>query len=404
MAEKALVGIKVLEWTNLVSGPYCAKAMADLGAEVIKVEKPSVGDEARRYGPFKDDIPDPESSALFLALNTNKLGITLDPEAPAGRKIFRQLVEQTDILVENYPPALTRDLQLDYDHLKDINPKLIVASISPFGQTGPYRDYKAYEINCSAAGGVSVGIGQPGREPLEMPMWQGAYLAGISAAVGSLFALLARELIGEGQHVDVSEVEAWTNLVTGLSVITYLYRGVTGIRQGRRTGYAYFPSGTYPCKDGYMCLVAPQQAQWERFLELMGKPEWSKDPRYTSRRRMTEELADECDALIIPWLKQRTKDEIFALCRENKIPFAPLRTIDELLRDPQFEAREFFVDVDRAETGPIKYAGAPFKLSRSPWAIDRGAPRLGEHNVDVFEGRLGLSREQLVTLRQSGVI
>ena len=136
----------------------------------------------------------------------------------------------------------------------------------------------------------------------------------------------------------------------------------------------------------------------------MGKPEWSKDPRYTSRRRMTEELADECDALIIPWLKQRTKDEIFALCRESKIPFAPLRTIDELLRDPQFKAREFFVDVDREETGPIKYPGAPFKLSRTPWAIERGAPRLGEHNVDIFEGRLGLSKEQLVTLRRSGVV
>ena len=404
MDDKALAGVRILEWADLVSGPYCAKAMADLGAEVIKVEKPFIGDEARRYGPFKDDKPDPESSALFLALNTNKLGITLDPEVPTGRKIFHQLVEQSDILVENHPPALTRKLQLDYDHLKDINPRLIVASITPFGQTGPYADYKAYEINCSAAGGVSVGIGQPGREPLEMPMWQGAYLAGISAAVGSLFALLARDLIGEGQLVDVSEVEAWTNVVTGLAVITYLYRGVTGVRQGRRTGYAYFPSGTYPCKDGYMGLVAPQQAQWERFLEVMGKPDWSKDPRYTSRRRMTEELADECDNLIMPWLKQRTKDEIFSLCRENKIPFAPLRTIDELLKDPQLDARSFFVDVDRKETGRIKYPGAPFKLSRTPWAIEQGAPRLGEHNEDVFVRRLGFSKEQLVTLRQSGVI
>jgi len=404
MADKALAGVKVLEWANCISGPYCTKVMADLGAEVIKIEEPGFGDEARRYGPFPNDIPHPEKSGLFLALNTNKLGVTLNVKTPTGRQILEKLLTQADIFVENYPPKVIRDLGLDYDHLKEINSKIVMTSITPFGQTGPYRDFKAYEINCSAAGGVSVGIGQPDREPLVMPASQGAYLAGISAAVGTLFALFAREAIGEGQLVDVSEVEVWTNVVTGLAVITYIYRGVTGIRQGRRTGYAYFPSGTYPCKDGYMCLTAPQQAQWERFLELMGKPEWAKNPRYTSRRRMNEEIADECDNLIMPWLMERTKEEIFSLCRKNRIPFAPLRAINELFEDPQFRARDFFVEVDHKETGTLKYPGAPFKLSKTPWAIERAAPLLGEHNEDIFVKRLGYSKEELATLRRAGVI
>ncbi|MBN2077266.1 MAG: CoA transferase [Dehalococcoidales bacterium] len=404
MPEKALAGIKVLEWANSISGPYCTKVMADLGAEVIKIEEPGFGDEARQHGPFLNNVANPETSGLFLALNTNKMGITLNLKTPTGRQIFEKLIEQADIFVENYPPQEVKDSGLDYDHLKEINSQIIMTSITPFGQMGPYKDYKAYDINTSAAGGVSVGIGEPDREPLVMPASQGAYLAGISAAVGSLFALLGRELVGEGQLVDVSEAEVWANVVTGLSIITYIYRGVTGIRQGTRTGYAYYPSGTFACKDGYMCLTAPQQAQWERFLELMGKPEWAKDPRYTSRRRMNEDIADECDKLIKPWLMDRTKDEIFALCREKRIPFAPLRTVDELLKDPQLIAREFFVEVDRKETGTIKYPGAPFKMSKTPWAVEHAAPLLGEHNEEVYVNRLGYTKEELTTLRRTGVI
>jgi CoA:oxalate CoA-transferase len=404
MPDKALAGIKVLEWANYISGPYCTKVMADLGAEVIKIEEPGFGDEARQYGPFLNDNPHLEKSGLFLVLNTNKLGITLNLKTPTGREIFEKLITQSDVFVENHPPQEIKDLRLDYDCLNEINSRIVMTSITPFGQVGLYKDYKAYDINCSAAGGVSVGIGEPDREPLVMPASQGAYLAGISAAVGTLFALFARELIGEGQLVDVSESEVWANVVTGLNIITYIYRGVSGIRQGTRTGYAYYPSGTFPCKDGYMCLTAPQQAQWERFLELMGKPEWAKDPRYTSRRRMNEEIADECDNLIKPWLMERTKDEIFALCREYRIPFAPLRTVDELLNDPQLKEREFFVEVEHQETGRLRYPGAPFKMSKTPWAIEHAAPFLGEHNEEVFVNRLGYSKEELSTLRKTGVI
>ncbi len=404
MIKKAFSGLKVVEWANNISGPYCAKLLADLGAEVIKIEVPGVGDEARQYGPFLNDIPNPEKSGLFLYLNTDKLGITLNVDTPTGREILKKLLVNADVFVENFPPQITEALELDYNHLSKINNKLIVTSVTPFGQTGHYKDYKAYEINNDAAGGISIGIGLPEREPLVMPMSQGAFLSGISGAVGTLSALLARDKTGEGQHVDVSEVESWCNLVTGLIIITYIYQGVTGIRQGRRTGYGSYPSGTFPCKDGYMCLLAPQQAQWERFLSLMGYPEWAKNPKYNNRRRMTEELADECDKLIMPWLKERTKEEIFSLCRENHLPFAPIRTIDELLVDPQLKEREFFVDVPHKEAGTLKYPGAPFKMSRTPWAIEKAAPLLGEHNEEIFVNRLGYSKEQLVNLRKSGII
>jgi len=378
--------------------------MADLGAEVIKIEEPDLGDNSRRYGPFLNDTPHPERSGLFLFLNANKLGITLNLKTITGRKIFNQLLAQADALVENYPPRVVEDLELDYSHLREINRGIILTSITPFGHTGPYKDYKAYEINCSAAGGVSRGIGYPDREPLTMPMSQGAYQAGISAAVGTLCALLARKVIGEGQHVDVSEVEVWTNLNTGAHLLTYIYRGVTGTRRGRHGSFFYYPHSILPCKNGQIFLIAPQIEQWTRFIDLMGTPEWSMNPRYRNRRAMGGEYPDEVDNLIIPWLKEHTKEELFSLCRKNRIPLAPLRTVDGLVEDPHLKAREFFVEVDHQETGMLKYPGAPFKLSKTPWAIEHSAPLLGEHNEEIFVKRLGYSKDDLVRLRGQGII
>ena len=207
--RKIFDGLKVVEWGNLVSAPYCAKLFADLGAEVMKIERPDIGDEARQHGPFPEDIPNQEKSGLFLSLNTNKLGITLNLESEKGKDILKRLLKDADVFVENNPPQLMVELGFDYNSLSGINPRLIMASITPFGQTGPYRDYKAYELNCSAAGGVLVGVGYPDREPLKLPLSQGSYQAGASAATAIMIALLARDKINEGQYIDISEAEVW---------------------------------------------------------------------------------------------------------------------------------------------------------------------------------------------------
>ncbi len=407
MDEKALTGVKVLEYANFIAGPYCGKLLADLGAEVIKVEKPVVGDEARQYGPFPQDLPHPEQSGLFLYLNTNKLSITLNAEAATGANILKELLKKSDIFIEDNPPAVMEGLGLDYANLQKVNPGIIMVSITPFGQSGPYRDYKGYAINCSALGGQSVCAGEPGREPLTPPLSLGHYQSGAAGAVAALAALFARELTGKGQQADISEAQVWATLHTGNQVSAFVMHGLRRMRWGHRTPGVY-PYTILPCQDGYVSMIAIQGYQWKRFLELMGDgevPDWyANDPRFKDRREISLKYADEMDALLAPWLMSHTKEEIYSLCRERRIPFAPVKNIKEVVNDPHLEVREYFVEVEHPATGPLKYPGAPYKLSQTPWKVDNPAPLLGEHNEEVYCQRLGYSREELSQLRRGGVI
>jgi len=216
MSESALTGVKVLEYCELVSGPYCGKLLADLGAEVVKIEKPKVGDEARERGPFLNDIPHPERSGLFLYLNTSKLGITLDPETPIGKKIFTELVKDSDVLIEDTAPGTMELLELGYDILREINPSLIMTSVTPYGQTGPYRRYKAHHLNIYHMSGQSHfsfdGKRRPDKPPAKGGGYVGDYDAGLSGAVATLAALYKRNLGSIGQHIDVSRQEALISL------------------------------------------------------------------------------------------------------------------------------------------------------------------------------------------------
>lgn len=402
--QNALSSLKVIEYGNYISAPYCTKLLAGLGAEVIKIEKPAIGDESRSHGPFLNDIPDLEKSGLFLFLNTNKLGITLNPDTKTGRDIFKKLIAEADILVENNPPGIMKNLGLDYPELQKINPKLIKASISPFGQTGPYKDYKAYDINSCASGGMSVGVGYPEREPLTMPLSQGSYQAGAVAAIGILGALFARKKIGQGQQIDVSEVEVWATLHMIQSSQTFLYRGVTGIRRGIHAGFFLYPGTILPCKDGFINLTAPQLEQWIRFIKLIGNPSWAENPRYRNRRAMHEEYPDETDELLRPWFKEHTQDEIFQMCQQNRIPFAPIYNTKELVNHPHLCERKFFIELDHPQAGVLKYPVGPCRFSKTNWSYQRAAPLLGQDNEEIFCKRLGYSREDISNLRRSGVI
>lgn len=404
MAKQALSWLKVVEYGEFIAAPYCTKLMADLGAEVIKVEEPSVGDRARHHGPFLNDIPHPERSGLFLNLNTNKLGITLNIRTATGNRVLQQLLKEADVFVESNPPQEMKALGLDYHRLREINPRLIVTSITPYGQTGPYRDYRAYDINCCAAGGISIAVGAPDREPLTMPFFQCDYQAGVSAAAATYVALLARNATGEGQHVDISEAEVMAALHVGIDICEWREKGLREERAGFRDSQTVYPSTTLPCKDGYVRLRAPQLAQWIRFLALMGTPEWTKNPRYRDRHAMGMEYPEEVDALLNPWLMQHTKEEIFAMCLKERVPLAPVNTMEELVNSEHLKEREYFMRVDRSETGSLTYPGAPYKFSSTPWRISRPAPILGEHNEQIYCGRLGYSREELVQLRRAGII
>lgn len=403
MAEQALAGLKVVECGSFISAPYCAKLMADLGAEVIKVEEPGPGDESRRYGPFPDDTPHPERSGLFLYLNSNKLGITLNVETPTGQRILKELLKGADVFVENNPPRQMADLGLDYASLRDVNPRLIVTSITPFGQTGPYRDYKAYALNTAAIGGQSMRTGELDRPPLAPALSQSHYQGGAMGAAATTGALLARQSTGRGQHVDISEAEVWATIHLGHGVHLGVFEGRKAMRSGHRTVSVY-PWCILPCKDGYMCLIAIQGYQWKRFLQAMGEPEWMGDPRFRDRIAMAWQLADEVDSLVEVWLLEHTKEEIFDICRKGQITFAPVRSIAEVARDSHFGERGYFVEIDRPHTGVLKYPGAPYKLSQTPWELRFPAPQLGEHNEEVYCRRLGYSREDMVRLRKGGII
>lgn len=407
MTEKALTGLKVVEWADFIAGPYCGKLLADMGAEVIKIEKPGIGDESRQRGPFPDHAPHPEKSGLFLYLNANKLGITLNVETATGKKLLHNMLKEADILIEDHPPAVMAEMGLDYPNIQKINPGIIMVSITPFGQTGPYKDYKGYAINSSALGGQSVCAGEQGREPLTPPLCLGHYQSGASGAAAGMAAIFARELNGKGQQVDISEAQVWATLHTGNQTSAFLMNGMKRMRWGHRTPGVY-PYTILPCKDGFMSMIAIQGYQWKRFLELMGDgevPEWyASEPRFKDRREVSLKYADEMDGLLAPWLMSRTKDEIYKLCLEKRVPFSPVKNMAEVVNDSHLEAREYFVEIDHPCAGTMKYPGAPGKFTQTPWKLDSPAPLLGQHNKEIYCNRMGYSEKELEDLNAGGVI
>jgi len=402
MSEGALAGVKVLEYAQMVSGPYCTKLLADLGAEVIKIEKPGAGDEARRRGPFPRDIPHPERSGLFLYLNTDKLGITLDPGTPTGRNIFLGLVRWADILVEDKPPKVMEALGLEHGSLKRVNPRLIMTSITPFGQTGPYRDYRAYCLNISHGAGAGyltpVDSSEDELGPIKGGGFFDDYCNGLSAAAATLVALYSREITGEGQHIDVSEQEA-SIAYDRVEVGTFASDGFIS-RRVRTTG----GTALLPCRDGYALIAMGEERHWKALVELMGNPQWAKDERFKddeSRVKHSQEL----NSLIAGWTKTFVKEEIFHKLASAGIPAGVVRSPGDLIEhDEQLRARGFFVEIDHPEAGKLVYPSAPYRISETPCRVERPAPTIGQHNEEVYSRLLGYTRQELVRLREAGII
>ncbi len=366
---QALSGVKVLDLSQLISGPYCARLLADFGAEVIKVENPGGGDVSRRAGPFPNGIPDLEKSGLFLYLNFNKKSITLNLESKEGIKLLKQLVEDTDILIENFDPGAMSKLGLGYEILEKINPSLIMTSISYFGQSGPYKNFKSSEIVAEALGGLMSMTGLPDREPLKAWGSLAEYLTGISAAVATMIALHSREETGLGQHVDVSVVESLASILEG-ATLSYSYNKAERKRTGSRHPLV-FPSNIFSCKDGYLHVHAP--ANLDALSRFLGIPELAE----------IEDI-EKIESLISSRLKDCEAHQVFHSAQEWRFPFALVLGIDELLDDPQYKDRDFFVEIDHPVAGTLTYPGEPFKMERSQWQVRSPAPLLGEHNEEIF--------------------
>ncbi|MBU1904949.1 MAG: CoA transferase, partial [Proteobacteria bacterium] len=296
--ERALDGVKVLEYCSMVSGPYCAKIMADLGAEVLKIEPPVDGDPARRMPPFPEDKPHPEKSGLFLYLNTNKKGITLNPEKPRGKQLFLELAKRADILVEDHPPGDMEQMGLGYNYLRAINKGLIVTSITPFGLTGPYRNYKGRALNMSHISGQAYLLPllspHSDRPPVKAGGNTSDYDPGLVAVVAVLAALYWKGLSGQGQHIDMSKQEALISMQRVESV-TYANDQIVMTRTGNKTR---MPGGVLPCKDGHIVVITPEEHQWDALMTLIGNPAWSKEP-WCRDREARAQHADAINKLLI---------------------------------------------------------------------------------------------------------
>ena len=400
-----LSDLRVIDLTHGIAGPYCTKLLADFGADVIKVEKPGSGDYCRRLGPFPQDVSHPEKSGLFLHLNTNKRGITLDLKAERGVEVLKELVTGADILVESFRPGVMEMLGLDYVTLKGINPDLVMTSISNFGQTGPYRAYRASDLVLYGMGGRMHTSGLPERYPVQSGGNHVQYQAGNNAALATLFAWYDRaHQGGGGQHVDVSILETQMgsiNMRMG-ALLQYQYNGERSRRtSGPRQGY---PFGYYPCKDGYV-NVGGGGIRWPRTVKALDMPELLDDPRFAPPDgQLSVEGKEEFERTIwLPWLMERTSLEVMEECQRCEVFAVAVTAMNQVVDgNPQLDARGYFVEVDHPVAGRFRYPGAPISNSNGWWSIRRPAPLLGQHNREVLQGELEYSEEDIKGLTQGG--
>jgi crotonobetainyl-CoA:carnitine CoA-transferase CaiB-like acyl-CoA transferase len=395
-----LGGLRVLEVADTVSGAFCGKLLAAVGASVIKVEPPIAGDPSRRTGPFPDDVPHPERSGAYLYLNTGKKSITLNLRDAEGQAIMRQLASRCDVLIHTQAPAASRDLGLDAESLAEANPDLIVAALTPFGSSGPYADYRAREINIFHAGGegwlLPNGLALdtfPDRAPLVAGSDMGAYQAGLTAALGILAAVFAGNNGIPGQAIDASSQEA--QLAIGYLPIQRLE--AEGLVEDRFSRY-FRVGGVLAAQDGYVELLTLEPRQWEALYAMLENPEWAAPEKFQEPAKYGMEINEG----LRQWAKQHTKEWLYQQGQARGVPIAPYYTPGEVFHSAQQRARDFFTPVAHPESGCLEYAGLPFRFGESPLPLDR-ALLLGEHNREVYLA-LGYASEEVSTLARAGVI
>lgn len=406
MAEQMLSDVKVLDVSHHISGPFVTKLLADYGADVIKVENPNGGDLARRLGPFPDDIPHSEKSGTFLHLNMNKRGITLDLACKTGQGLFKDLVKDVDILVENFAPGAMEDWGLGYKDLKAINPDLVMTSITNFGQWGPYRDFKATEIVIFGMGGPMCATGTDGREPLKLYGNASLYQVGMDATIATLSCLRQARRQSIGQHIDVSLFEAMVSTIDrrGNYLLATAFSGREESFRTSASARGVLAKLGYPCKDGYILFTMGDRF-FPRFARWVGRPDLIEDPRLQTTDQRT---SPEGRAIIEPigeqFLLKHTMIEIMESMQEHEIPGGAVYTVKQVVEDPHMNYRQYFVDVDHPVAGTFKFPGAPWRASEAPWQVRMPAPTLGQHNEEVLCGQLGLSKAQLIQLFEARVI
>lgn len=391
-----MAGLRVIDLSRILAGPFASMVLADMGADVIKIEEPSFGDESRGFGPFKDGF-----SAYFISINRGKRSMTLNLKEKKGKEILRELVKKADILLENYRPGTMKRLGLDYETLRAINPRIIYAACSGFGQTGPLSGNGAYDLIVQAMGGMMSITGEEGGPPVKV----GASIADLTAAlytvIGILTALQVRERTGQGQMVDVAMLDCQIcileNAIARYVVANEIPRPV-GSRHPSITPFQAFST-----KDDYIVICIGNDRLWERFCKAIKRTDLGKDKRFEVNAKRHENH-DALMPILEEIFRSRAAEEWIRLMEKEGIPCGPINTVDKVVSHPQILAREMIAEIDHGSLGKIKMPGLPIKLSLTPGKVDQPAPRLGEHTEEVLVGLLGMPRDEVAALRQKKVV
>ena len=390
-----LEGIRVLDLSRFIAGPLCCQLLGDMGAEVIKVER-RAGEDARHHAPFLNG-----ESIYTMMYNRNKFGITLNTRHEGARPLLKKLIMVSDVLVENFRPGTLGAMGFGYERLHEINPGLVVTSLSGFGQTGPYAQRPLFDAIAQAMSGLMSLTGKADAEPTLTGIFIADHTAGLLGALGTMFALFNREKTGKGQIVDVAVLDA---LVSCLGTYPSAYRMLNEVpaRQGSRDPLAA-PANVFRARDGYVYLHAGTNSLWPRLCQSMGRPDLADDERY---KNIPGRMADveELEGLVATWVERLTVEQVSTILTEAGIPFGPVATVPDIAESPQLAAREMFVEVEHSTVGPVTLLGLPIKLSGSPGSIRKAPPTIGQDNQAIYGDLLGLSAEEIAELRNAGAI
>lgn len=379
---KPLEGVVVLDLSRVLAAPYTGMILADMGADVIKIERPGKGDDSRAYGPFKNG-----ESVYYMSLNRGKRSMTLNMKSEEGKQILKDLVKQADVLVENFRGGTMDKLGLGYDVLKEINPRLIYSACTGFGMTGPYKHDPAYDVIVQGMGGIMSITGQEDGEPTKVGASIGDITAGIFSAVGIMIALYNREKTGKGQLVDVSMLDCQVAILEN-AIARYMNAGVSPKPIGNRHA-SITPFQSLKTKDGYVIIAVGNDTLWQKFCGLIDRPDLAADARFTTNPLRTENVKVLSEELTKTFVT-KTMDEWLHILKEGGIPVGPINDVERVIKDPGVIAREMIVTTHHPIAGDVEMAGVPIKLSETPGSVDAPAPTLGQHTREILKEKLNM--------------
>ncbi len=395
--ELPLEGIRVLDLSRILAGPHCTMVLGDLGAEVIKVERPGVGDDTRTWGPpFAGG-----EAAYYLCCNRNKKSIAIDLKKPEGIELVKELAKKSDVFVENFTPGLMKKFGIDYETLSEINPRLVYCSITAYGQDGPYKDRPGYDMVLSAVGGLMWITGEHDGDPCKVGVAITDVLTGVHASGAIMASLFWRERSGKGQYIDCSLLDIQASGLANIAS-NYLVAG----KEARRWGTAHesiVPYQVFKTKDHPIAIAAANQKLWVSFAKALGKEEWLDDPRFESNPKRVENR-DLLLPLVAARMKEKTCDEWTEILVAAKVPCGPVNNMERLFHDPQILRRNMVAEVPHPTIGSLKLCGVPIKYSDAPGRIRRHPPLVGEHTDEILKEVLGFSGDRIEGLKKGGVV